>query len=161
MSDNDRDIDEDDILDDKEVVMNQRLKAPPSKGDLALNAKPDIDGTFAKFKTTEDMRLEIEKMSKKLEEDQIIKEKQEAEARGEGEDSEYEMDKKKRIEEMRNPENRKFNVNDILGEFDRDERGHPLILQDKKGELIDKEGNRVNEKGYLVDPKTGDVLERS
>jgi hypothetical protein len=71
------------------------------------------------------------------------------------------MDSKQRIEEMRNSENRKFNVNDILGEFDRDERGHPLILQDKKGELIDKEGNRVNEKGYLVDPKTGDVLERT
>lgn len=99
-------------------------------------------------------------MSKKLEEDQIIREKQEA-AKGEGEDSEYEMDSKQKIEEMRNPENRKFNVNDILGEFDRDERGHPLILQDKKGELIDKEGNRVNEKGYLVDPKTGDVLERT
>lgn len=62
---------------------------------------------------------------------------------------------------MRDPEKRKFNVNDILGDFDRDERGHPLILQDKKGELVDKEGNRVNEKGYLVDPKTGDIVERS
>ena len=29
---------------------------------------------------------------------------------------------------MVDPEKRKFNVNDILGDFDRDERGHPLIL---------------------------------
>lgn len=61
---------------------------------------------------------------------------------------------------MRDAEKRRFNVNDILGEFDRDERGHPLILQDKQGELIDKDGSRVNEKGYLVDPRTGDILEK-
>jgi hypothetical protein len=61
---------------------------------------------------------------------------------------------------MIDSEKRKFNVNDILGDFDRDERGHPLILQDKKGELIDKGGHRVNEKGYLVDSKTGDILEK-
>jgi hypothetical protein len=61
---------------------------------------------------------------------------------------------------MVDPEKRRFNVNDILGDFDRDERGHPLILQDKKGELIDKGGHRVNEKGYLVDSKTGDILEK-
>lgn len=60
---------------------------------------------------------------------------------------------------MKDPEKRRFNVNDILGEFDRDEKGNPLILQDKKGELVDKDGNRVNEKGYLID-KNGDVVEK-
>lgn len=64
------------------------------------------------------------------------------------------------MENIRNLEKRKFNVNDIMGDFDRDERGHPLILQDNKGELVDKDGKRVNEKGYIVDPKTGDVLDR-
>ncbi len=70
-----RDMDEDDILDDNEVVMNQRLKSQ-SKSNLndGLGSKPDVEGTFSKLKTTEDMRKEIEKMSKKLEEDQIIKE---------------------------------------------------------------------------------------
>jgi hypothetical protein len=29
---------------------------------------------------------------------------------------------------MRDPEKRKFNVNDILGDFDRDERGNLVIL---------------------------------
>lgn len=57
-------MDEDDILDDREVVMNQRLKK---------DKQPDIDGTHAKFMTTEGMYKEIEKMSKKLEEDQAIK----------------------------------------------------------------------------------------
>lgn len=61
-----RDLDEDDILDDKEVVMNHRPRNA-SKGNLHDTVKPDVDGTFAKFKTTEDMRKEIEKMSKKLE----------------------------------------------------------------------------------------------
>lgn len=62
-----RDLDEDDILDDKEVVMNHRPRNA-SKGNLHEAAgKPDVDGTFAKFKTTEDMRKEIEKMSRKLE----------------------------------------------------------------------------------------------
>jgi hypothetical protein len=56
-------MDEDDILDDREVVMNQRLKKADSI------SKPDIDGTYAKFMTTENMYKEIEKMSKKLEED--------------------------------------------------------------------------------------------
>lgn len=32
------------------------------------------------------------------------------------------------MQNMVDPEKRKFNVNDILGDFDRDERGHPLIL---------------------------------
>ena len=62
---------------------------------------------------------------------------------------------------MRDPEKRRFNVNDILGDFDRDEKGNLVILQENKsGNLIDKDGNRVNEKGYLIDAKTGDVVEK-
>jgi hypothetical protein len=60
---------------------------------------------------------------------------------------------------MLDPEKKRFNVNDILGEFDRDDRGNPMILQDKRGEFVDKDGNRVNEKGYLID-KNGDVVEK-
>lgn len=69
-------------------------------------------------------------------------------------------DDDQRIKNMLDPDKKRFNVNDILGEFDRDEKGNPLILQDKKGELIDKDGNRVNEKGYLIDERTGDVVEK-
>ncbi len=61
---------------------------------------------------------------------------------------------------MTDPDKKRFNVNDILGDFDTDERGNPLILQDRSGELVDKDGNRVNEKGYLIDGETGDVVEK-
>ena len=60
---------------------------------------------------------------------------------------------------MKNPENRKFNVNDITGDFDRDEKGNLIPLKNKKGFLVDKLGRPVNEKGYLIDKKSGDVLE--
>ncbi len=61
---------------------------------------------------------------------------------------------------MVNPEMRKFNVNDILGEFDRDDRGNLIMLQNKEGLFVDKNGASVNEKGYLIDAKTGDVVEK-
>ena len=56
-------------------------------------------------------------------------------------------------------EKRTFNENDILGNFDRDEKGNPIILRDKKGNPVDKDGKPVNEKGYLIDPKTGDIID--
>ncbi len=64
-----RDINEDDILDDKEVVMNQRLKGQgATRNDAAPESKIPESGSFSRLKS-EDMRKEIEKMSKKLEED--------------------------------------------------------------------------------------------
>jgi hypothetical protein len=41
---------------------------------------------------------------------------------------------------MRDPEKRKFNVNDILGDFDRDDKGNIIILENDKKELVDKKG---------------------
>lgn len=63
---------------------------------------------------------------------------------------------------MRDPDKRKFNVHDITGDLDRDEDGN-LILdkRNSKGELTDKKGRKINEKGYLIDGKTGDVVENS
>lgn len=58
-----------------------------------------------------------------------------------------------------NPNQRTFNENDILGEFDSDEKGNIIVLQDKDGNYIDKRGRRVNERGYLIDPQTGDIVE--
>jgi hypothetical protein len=34
---------------------------------------------------------------------------------------------------MRNPELRKFNVNDILGDLDRDDKGNLVVLTNKNG----------------------------
>lgn len=54
---------------------------------------------------------------------------------------------------------RTFNENDILGELDRDEKGNVVVLKDSTGALKDKDGNPTNERGYLVDPKTGSLVE--
>lgn len=134
MKEETRDMDEDDILDDKEVVMNQRVKDSTRNVPEPENAIPE-SGSFSRLKS-EDMRKEIEKMSKKLEEDQIIKENDKEESSDQNNnasesekgqpDSDSEEDK--RLENMRDADKRRFNVNDILGDFDRDERGHPLIL---------------------------------
>mmetsp|Transcript_22223 Transcript_22223/g.16646 ORF Transcript_22223/g.16646 Transcript_22223/m.16646 type:complete len:96 (+) Transcript_22223:172-459(+) len=42
-------------------------------------------------------------------------------------------DNERRLRQMRNPEMRKFNVNDILGDFERDEKGNLVMLQNKAG----------------------------
>lgn len=55
---------------------------------------------------------------------------------------------------------RSFNENDILGDFDFDDKGHIVLLQDGEGHYIDKKGRRVNERGYLIDPVTGNIVEK-
>ena len=54
---------------------------------------------------------------------------------------------------------RTFNENDILGELDRDDKGNIVVLKDSTGALKDKDGNPTNQKGYLLDPRTGAVVE--
>ena len=56
-------------------------------------------------------------------------------------------------------EKRNFNENDIMGTFDRDEKGNVIVLQDDSGNYVDKLGRGVNERGYLKDPQTGDIIE--
>ena len=63
-----RDINEDDILDDKEVVMNQRLKGQATRNAPDPEKQLPESGSFSRLKS-EEMRKEIDKMSKKLEED--------------------------------------------------------------------------------------------
>ena len=58
-----------------------------------------------------------------------------------------------------NAEHRTFNVHDILGELDRDDRGNIKVLQDSQGNNVDKTGQATNARGYLQDPATGDILE--
>jgi hypothetical protein len=55
---------------------------------------------------------------------------------------------------------RSFNENDILGQFDRDTDGRIVVVtRGSDGRLRDKEGNLTTAKGYLLDPKTGSVVE--
>ncbi len=69
LKEQERNADEDDIIDDKEVVMNQRVKNAEGGETSARSPTGGAENTgkFSRLKSTEDIRKEIEKMSKKLE----------------------------------------------------------------------------------------------
>lgn len=45
----------------------------------------------------------------------------------------------------------KFNTKNVLGNFEMDPVGVPILGKDRNGNLIDNDGKRVNKQGYLVD----------
>lgn len=53
----------------------------------------------------------------------------------------------------------KFNVKNVLGDFEMDPLGNPILDRDADGNLIDRQGRRVNSKGYLID-KDGNVINK-
>jgi hypothetical protein len=55
------------------------------------------------------------------------------------------------------PSHKTFNEHLIMGEFDKDEKGNIILLTDEKGNLVCKNGRKVNEKGYLRD-RFGHIL---
>ena len=57
-----------------------------------------------------------------------------------------------------NAETRRFNENDIVGNLDRDEKGNVIPREGHDGKFFDKDGKPTNARGYLVDPKSGDVV---
>ena len=63
------------------------------------------------------------------------------------------------VEVPPNANSRTFNENDILGDFDRDDKGNIVVLTDDEGRNHDKLGNMTNERGYLTNPDTGDIIE--
>jgi hypothetical protein len=59
---------------------------------------------------------------------------------------------------MLNYNGKQYKVQDVMGEFDKDPRGDIILEKDPNGNLVDKKGRRVNEKGYLVD-KDGNIVD--
>jgi hypothetical protein len=61
-------------------------------------------------------------------------------------------------------ESRRFNECDILGDLERDKKGNVItnepVTGKKDGKLkyLDNKGIPTNERGYLIDPKTGDIV---
>ena len=53
-------------------------------------------------------------------------------------------------------ESRRFNECDIIGDYDRDEKGNVLAGEPDPStdKFKDKSGNETNNRGYLVDPKS-------
>lgn len=54
---------------------------------------------------------------------------------------------------------KKFDIEDIIGYFDKDKHGNALLRMNNQGEFIDNKGRRVNEKGYLID-MYGDIVDK-
>jgi hypothetical protein len=46
---------------------------------------------------------------------------------------------------------KKFDLLDVMGNFDKDRKGNIIIRKDAKGKMVDKKGRPVNAKGYLID----------
>lgn len=44
----------------------------------------------------------------------------------------------------------KFNIKNVLGEFEMDPLGNPILDRDADGNFIDRSGRRCNSKGYLI-----------
>ena len=60
---------------------------------------------------------------------------------------------------MFNLNGRRFDVNDVCGIFERDPNGNILPKKNKKGQIVDNLGRRVNEKGYLID-ESGNIIDK-
>merc|ERR1711998_423007 len=54
----------------------------------------------------------------------------------------------------------KFNIKNILGDFEMDPLGNPILDRDARGDLVDRQGRRVNAKGYLID-RGGNLVNKS
>ncbi|CDW77580.1 UNKNOWN [Stylonychia lemnae] len=167
-------IDQQQLLEQQNIQKQQELD----------KLEEDIDYMNPKFKSTLQMQKEVEMLIKPEQEDEEQKKKdnekdkkkqQKKKEQVEEEEDELYLDNnipsemgepdsdddnEVRIKNITHPEKKRFNVNDILGQFDQDDKGNPVILQDSDGEYVDKDGSRVNQKGYLIDEKTGDVVEK-
>jgi hypothetical protein len=71
-------------------------------------------------------------------------------------DSEYGTAEEVQIKRP-DPRNHYFNEHSIMGEFDKDEKGNIILHTNEKGNLVCKNGRKVNEKGYLRD-RYGHIL---
>jgi len=83
---------------------------------------------------------ELKKMEEKILEDEKKKKEEVKEHEKPVEEMgayDSDEDNDNRLRNMRNPELRKFNVNDILGDLERDEKGNLVILPNKQGQLVD------------------------
>jgi hypothetical protein len=58
-----------------------------------------------------------------------------------------------------NYKGKKFDIKDVIGDFDKDRKGNIIIRRDKDNQMVDKKGRRVNSKGYLID-KDGNVINK-
>lgn len=56
-------------------------------------------------------------------------------------------------------DSRSFNVHDIYGDLDRDDKGNVIVGADAQGKTRDKQGNPINQRGYLTNRETGAIID--
>jgi hypothetical protein len=54
---------------------------------------------------------------------------------------------------------RRFDITDVIGQVDKDEKGEFISNTDDTGKLTDNVGREINSRGYLVD-KRGNVIDK-
>lgn len=53
----------------------------------------------------------------------------------------------------------KFNVKNVLGDFEMDPLGQPILEKEGDGEFKDRAGQKVNSKGYMID-RDGNIINK-
>lgn len=53
----------------------------------------------------------------------------------------------------------KFKVKNVMGNFEMDPLGNPILDKNANGDLLDRDGKVVNARGYLIN-KNGDVIDK-
>ena len=53
----------------------------------------------------------------------------------------------------------KFNIDNILGDFEMSPLSEPILEKDRNGNFIDRRGRLVNSRGYLID-KAGNIVDK-
>lgn len=57
------------------------------------------------------------------------------------------------IPKLYNLDGDKYDIKDVMGQFNKDEDDNIVLKREKPGMLVDNLGRKVNDKGYLVDDK--------
>lgn len=67
------------------------------------------------------------------------------------------LDEDGNIPMLFNYKGKKFDIKDVIGDFDKDRQGNIIIRRDRNNQMVDKKGRKVNNKGYLIDEE-GNVV---
>lgn len=68
--------------------------------------------------------------------------------------------RRKRLPKNRLKEIPNFDLADIMGDFEIDNEGNNVIIKGKDGKLNDRMGSKVNKRGYLIDQEGNIVTKK-
>ena len=62
------------------------------------------------------------------------------------------------LHKLFNYNGKRFDIKDVMGQFDKDQNGNIITQNNGSGKLLDNLGRAVNEKGYLIDEQ-GNIID--